>query len=114
MLRFAKRRSTPPAAQRAQPRAAARGLRAGRAALQRATRAPALTAAAAGIEIALETGTPLGLIAGVRDGAVDAAVVSLPAATRDCTSRSPASAIGPLPAAAMRKSLRLGPIVQPS
>ena len=42
----------------------------------------ALTAAGAGIEIALETGTPLGLIAGVRDGAVDAAVVSLPAATK--------------------------------
>jgi DNA-binding transcriptional LysR family regulator len=41
-----------------------------------------LAAAAAGIEIALETGTPLGLIAGVRDGAVDAAVVSLPAATK--------------------------------
>jgi DNA-binding transcriptional LysR family regulator len=41
-----------------------------------------LAAAAAGVEIALETGTPLGLIAGVRDGAVDAAVVSLPAPTK--------------------------------
>src|SRR4051794_19712727 len=41
-----------------------------------------LADASAGIEIALETGTPLGLIAGVRDGAVDAAVVSLPAATK--------------------------------
>lgn len=40
-----------------------------------------LAAAAAGIDITLETGTPLGLVARVRDGAVDAAVVSLPAAT---------------------------------
>jgi DNA-binding transcriptional LysR family regulator len=38
-----------------------------------------LAAGGARIEISLETGTPLGLIAGVRDGAVDAAVVSLPA-----------------------------------
>src|SRR5215217_1474991 len=41
-----------------------------------------LAAGSAGIDIALETGTPLGLIAGVRDGVVDAAVVSLPAATK--------------------------------
>ena len=41
-----------------------------------------LAAGAAGIEIALETGTPLGLIAGVHDGALDAAVVWLPAATK--------------------------------
>ena len=32
-----------------------------------------------GVEVALETGTPLGLIAAVRDGAIDAAVVALPA-----------------------------------
>jgi DNA-binding transcriptional LysR family regulator len=38
-----------------------------------------LAIAAVGVEIALETGTPLGLIAGVRDGAIDAAVVALPA-----------------------------------
>jgi DNA-binding transcriptional LysR family regulator len=41
-----------------------------------------LAAAASGIEIALETGTPLSLIAAVRDGAVDAAVVALPAPTK--------------------------------
>jgi DNA-binding transcriptional LysR family regulator len=41
-----------------------------------------LTTAPAGLEVALETGTPLGLIAAVRDGAVDAAVVSLPAPTK--------------------------------
>jgi DNA-binding transcriptional LysR family regulator len=41
-----------------------------------------LGAAPAGIEISMETGTPLGLIASVRDGAVDAAVVSLPAPTK--------------------------------
>jgi DNA-binding transcriptional LysR family regulator len=41
-----------------------------------------LAAAAAGIEISLETGTPLGLIAAVREGIVDAAVVSLPAPTK--------------------------------
>ena len=32
-----------------------------------------------GVEVALETGTPLGLIAAVRDGSIDAAVVALPA-----------------------------------
>jgi DNA-binding transcriptional LysR family regulator len=41
-----------------------------------------LTGAAAGIDVALETGTPLGLIAGVREGALDAAVVALPAPTK--------------------------------
>jgi DNA-binding transcriptional LysR family regulator len=41
-----------------------------------------LDAAGAGVEVALETGTPLGLIAAVRDGAVDAAVVALPAPTK--------------------------------
>jgi LysR family transcriptional regulator, hydrogen peroxide-inducible genes activator len=41
-----------------------------------------LCTAGTGIEVSLETGTPLGLIAGVRDGAVDAAVVSLPAPTK--------------------------------
>jgi DNA-binding transcriptional LysR family regulator len=40
-----------------------------------------LSSAGTGIEVSLETGTPLGLVAGVRDGAVDAAVVSLPAPT---------------------------------
>jgi DNA-binding transcriptional LysR family regulator len=39
-------------------------------------------AQAPGVAISLETGTPLGLIAAVRDGAVDAAVVSLPAPTK--------------------------------
>jgi DNA-binding transcriptional LysR family regulator len=41
-----------------------------------------LAVAAVGVEIALETGTPLGLIAAVRDGAIDAAVVALPAPTK--------------------------------
>jgi DNA-binding transcriptional LysR family regulator len=41
-----------------------------------------LCTAGTGVEVSLETGTPLGLIAGVRDGAVDAAVVSLPAPTK--------------------------------
>jgi DNA-binding transcriptional LysR family regulator len=36
----------------------------------------------AGVDVALETGTPLGLIAGVREGAIDAAVVALPAPTK--------------------------------
>src|SRR4029078_2576488 len=31
-----------------------------------------------GVEVALETGTPLGLIAAVRDGSIDAAVVAPP------------------------------------
>ena len=44
-----------------------------------------LAAAAAGVEIALETGTPLGLIAAVREGMLDAAVVSLPAPTKGLT-----------------------------
>src|ERR1044072_4216727 len=42
-----------------------------------------LATAAAGVDVALETGTPLGLIAAVRDAAIDAAVVSLPAPTKE-------------------------------
>jgi DNA-binding transcriptional LysR family regulator len=41
-----------------------------------------LAAAAARIDISLETGTPLGLIGEVRDGGLDAAVVALPAPTK--------------------------------
>jgi DNA-binding transcriptional LysR family regulator len=41
-----------------------------------------LAAAAAGIDISLETGTTLSLLAAVRDGSVHAAVVALPAPTK--------------------------------
>jgi DNA-binding transcriptional LysR family regulator len=41
-----------------------------------------LSSAAPRIDVALETGPPLGLIQAVRDGRLDAAVVGLPAATR--------------------------------
>jgi DNA-binding transcriptional LysR family regulator len=63
-----------------------------------------LTTAPAGLEVALETGTPLGLIAAVRDGAVDAAVVSLPAPTKGLcvTPLEPQALIVALPSADAR------------
>ena len=63
-----------------------------------------LAAAAAGVEISLETGTPLGLIAAVREGMLDAAVVSLPAPTKGLTVTSLGSQplVAALPATAAR------------
>jgi DNA-binding transcriptional LysR family regulator len=63
-----------------------------------------LAAGSPAMEISLETGTPLSLIVGVREGMLDAAVVSLPAPTNGLrvTTLGAQSLVVALPAAAAR------------